>query len=325
MMITRPLVLVGIEHATDVERTLGVALDVARARSADVHVLELVPHRAAYVDHRGLNRFEPSHGPGTSIGARVASIVRSADAYGVRVRKVRLRGTPEHAIPAYAQLHQATLLVIERNYGSSRFWRNGRVADEVARRSPVPVLVLPKRQAREQGARRLRRILTPVDFSVASAVAVRTAVDLSRRHDARVTLLHALQQVPRHMVFSGSQAWRIVQQLPAQMEAVAERIRRRAVSLGANDVDTEVVTGDVERAIINIAKRSDADLIVMGVANRSWFDRLAFGSTLRRLLRRATVPVLIVPVVAGAHAWPDEPLTHVGRPTRVESPLGLAA
>jgi len=127
------------------------------------------------------------------------------------------------------------------------------------------------------------------------------------------------------MVFSGSQAWRIVQQLPAQMEAVAERIRRRAVSLGANDVDTEVVTGDVERAIINIAKRSDADLIVMGVANRSWFDRLAFGSTLRRLLRRATVPVLIVPVVAGAHAWPDEPLTHVGRPTRVESPLGLAA
>ena len=246
-------------------------------------------------------------------------MVRSAERYGVRVRRVSLRGTPEQAIPAYAQLHQATLLVIERNYGRSRFWRNGRTAGEVARRSPVPVLVLPNRRARERGLRELRRILTPVDFSVASAVALRTAVDLSRRHDARVTVLHALQDVPRHMVFSGSQAWRIVRQLPARMEAVAERLRRRAVLLGAHDVETEVVTGDADSAIVRIAKRSDADLIVMGMANRSWFDRVAFGSTLRRLLPRATVPVLIVPVVAGTHAWPDSGGADLRSPSRFRS------
>lgn len=44
----------------------------------------------------------------------------------------------------------------------------------------------------------------------------------------------------------------------------------------------------------------------MGIAHRSWLDRVVFGSTLRRVLRRATAPVLVVPVVAGSHRWANE-------------------
>ena len=310
-MFKRQLVLVAIDHATDVERTMDVALSTAKAREADVHVIQVVPHRAVHVDDRlGPWAFEPHDDRGVDIGARLASILRSADHDGVRVQSVTLRGEPEHVIPAYAQLHQATILVVERDYGSSRFWRNARVVDEVARQSPIPLLVLPKRQRREREEPGLRRILTPVDFSIASAVALRTAVDLSRRHGARVTLLHALKDVPQHMVFSGSEAWEVVRRLPAQVEAVAERLRRKAAFFGADDVDTEVATGVADGAILEIATRSDADLVVMGIAHRSWLDRMLFGSTLRRVLRRATVPVLVVPVVAGAHTWPDEPVVE---------------
>jgi nucleotide-binding universal stress UspA family protein len=209
------------------------------------------------------------------------------------------------------------MLVLERDYGTSRFWRNGRVVDEVARRSPIPLLVLPERQPRERNESRLRRIVTPVDFSIASAVAVRTAADLARRHGARVTVVHALKDVPQHMVLSGSEAWEVVWRLPAQMEAMAERLRRKVALFGAHDVDAEVATGVVDGAILQIAERSDADLVVIGVAHRSWLDRVVFGSTLRRVLRRATVPVLVVPVVAGAQTLPDEPVvvdvsSHVG-------------
>jgi nucleotide-binding universal stress UspA family protein len=115
-----------------------------------------------------------------------------------------------------------------------------------------------------------------------------------------------MKDVPRNMVFSGSEAWEVVRRLPAQKEAVAERLRRKAAFLGADAVDTEVATGVVDGAILEIARRSDANLIVMGIAHRSWLDRVLFGSTLRRVLRRATVPVLAIPVVAGAHAWPNE-------------------
>ena len=318
-MFKRQLVLVAIDHATDVERTMGAALSTAKARGADVHVIQVAPHRAVHLgDRSGLSTFEPDDDRGVNSRARLASVLRSTEDDGVHVQSVTLPGAPEQVIPAYAQLHRATMLVVERDYGSSRFWRNGRVVDGVARRSPMPLLVLPKRQRQERDRPALRRILAPVDFSIASAVALKTAVDLSRRHGARVTLLHALKDVPRHMVFSGSEAWTVVRRLPGQMAAVAERLRRKAVSFGAHDVDTEVATGLADGAILETATRSDADLIVMGIAHRSWLDRLLFGSTLRRVLRRTTVPVLVVPAVAGAHTWPDKPVVRVWTESAVD-------
>ena len=305
-MFNRQLVLVAIDHATDVERTMGVALRTAKAREADVHVVHVVPHAAVRVgDRLSPWTFESHDDAVATIGTRLAAILRSVDDDGLRVQRVTLQGTPEQVIPAYAQLHRAAMLVVERHYGSSRFWRSGRVVNQLARTSPVPLLVLPRVQRRERQQPALRRILALVDFSIASAVALRTAVDLSRRHGGRITLVHALKDVPHHMVFSGSEAWEVVRRLPARTEAVAERLRRTAAFFGARDVDTEVATGLTDGVILEIATRSQTDLIVLGVAHRSWLDRLLLGSTARRVLRRATVPVLVVPVVAGAHAWPD--------------------
>lgn len=327
-MINRRLVLVAIDHATDLKRTMDVAFRTARARGADIHVVRVVPRRAVLVhDHLGRRPFEAHDDHRVNIEARLASIVRAADQDGVRVVRVLLRGEPERVIPAYAQLHQATLLVVESDYGSSRFWRHGRVVNEVARQSPIPLLVLPTRQSGDGAQSELRRILAPVDFSIASGAAMRIAADLSRRHEARVTLLHAMTNVPQDMVFSGSEALEVVRRLPAQGEAVAERLRRRAAFFGAHDVEIEIVTGVVDRAILETATHRDADLVVIGVANRSWLDRLLFGSTLRRVLRRATMPVLVVPVVAGAHAWPDAPVAGqiIKSRERTNSAVGYVA
>ena len=302
----RPLVLAAVDHVTDVKRTMEVAVRTAKRRGADVHVIEVMPHKVVPVDDRtGRPWSAPLAEYGVGMGPRFASTAASAEHDGVRVRRVMLRGQPEHAIPAYAHLHEAAVLVVERDYGSSRLWRNGRVVDEIARRSPAPLLVLPQvTGGRDESSP--RRILAAVDFSMASAVALRTALDLSRRQGARVTAVHAMNDVPPHSVFSGSEAWEVMRQLPAQANAVAERLRRTAAFFGADDVDTEVTTGTAHRAILEIARRMETDLIVMGVARRSWFDRALFGSTLRRVLRRATTPVLVIPVVAGAHTWPNE-------------------
>ena len=304
-MVSRPVVLVAVDHATDIERVMEFALSTATARGADVHVIHVVPHRAALVHERtGHWRLERHNDRGVASGAPPASIPGSADHRDVHVRRVTLRGEPEHVIPAYARLYEASVLLVERHYGSSRFWRNGRVVGELARRSPMPLLVLPRRRLTEPP----RRILAPFDFSVASAVALRTAVRLARREGARVTLLHTLNDVSPHMVFGGREAWEAVRRLPALKDVVAERLRRKAAFFGARDVDTEVTTGAAADAILELDRRGDTDLIVMGVADRSWLERLLVGSTLGRVLLRANAPVLVVPVVAGAHPWPIEHL-----------------
>ena len=80
------------------------ALGTAKARGADVHVIQVVPHRAVYVD----DRTDPwlSERPvdrGLAIGPRFASMLRSVDHDDVRGRRVTLRGEPADVFPAYAQ------------------------------------------------------------------------------------------------------------------------------------------------------------------------------------------------------------------------------
>lgn len=301
-MSNRPLVLVPLDRATSVERTIRIACSAARARGADVHVIQVVPERARRGADNDAAAAAHDH---VAFEAALRLAAQPARGDGVWVQRVVLRGAPEHVIPAYALLHQTTLLVVERDYGSSPLWRNGRVVADLARRSAVPLLVLQAVTGPEPAARPFHRIVAPIDFSVASAVALRTAVDIARRHGARVTLLHALTDALPHMAFSAIEALDAIDQLPADIAETEERLRRKAAFFGAEDVDTEVATGDADAAILDVAARQDADLIVMGIPHRSWLDRLLRGSILQRVLREATVPVLVVPVVAGAHDWPS--------------------
>jgi nucleotide-binding universal stress UspA family protein len=236
--------------------------------------------------------------------ARLRALRPYAEREEVSFRIVTLRGKPENAIPAYAQLAGANLIVVGRNYATSRLWRSIAVTSRLSRLSPVPVIVVPRRMEKTASASP-KRVVAAVDFTVASAIALRTAVDLSRRHGASLTILHAMD-APPPMVFSGGEAWRLVQRLPAEQKTLAERLRRKAIAFGSSNAEPVVVTGDADRGIVETATVTDADLIVMGVSPRTWIDEAVSGSTLRGVLRRAKAPVLVLPVIAGAHEWIDE-------------------
>jgi nucleotide-binding universal stress UspA family protein len=53
---------------------------------------------------------------------------------------------------------------------------------------------------------------------------------------------------------------------------------------------------DLPDAIVRRAAQTGADLVVMGTHGRTGMDRLLQGSVAEQLLRRATVPVLLVRV-----------------------------
>jgi nucleotide-binding universal stress UspA family protein len=105
------------------------------------------------------------------------------------------------------------------------------------------------------------------------------------------------------MAFSGGEVSRAIDGIRAQAAAVAAHLQREIPAAAAGKVDIRVTTGDPARVILHFASELHADLIVIGVPPRGRVDETLFGSTLRRLVRRATSPVLVLPVVAGAHEW----------------------
>ena len=295
-MFNRSLIVVPVDGSPATEGTVRYAVSIAKRRGADVHVIQVVDRRSGT-----LWRAPESE---RRLRARLRALRPAAEQEGVSVRIVTLRGSHGSVIPAYAELNAASLVVVGRHYGSSRVWRNSSVVSRLSRSSPVPVLVVPV--LGDAAAHSVNRVLAAVNFTVSSAIGLRTAAEWSQRHGARLTMLHAMGKPLDQTALSGGEAWRLLQRLPAEVEALSKRLKRKAMALGSADAEPVVVTGDAFRGIVATAKDTYADLIVMGVAPRSRFDEALFGSTLRAVLSWATVPVLVVPVIGGAHEWIDE-------------------
>ena len=238
--------------------------------------------------------------------SRLEHSIDAAERGGIHVRTIAYRGEATRIVTSYVQLVKATLLVIGQHYGTPRWRRNTRIVSTLSRAAPAPVLVLPPHRRSEQNkSLSIGHIISAVDFTVASAVAVGTVLELIRQTGARLTLVHALKNAPHHMVCSG-EALRVARNLKGQAAQVAEHLRRKIPADANIRVDARVTTGDPHRGILDVASEVKADLIVMGVPPRGRFDEVLFGSTLRSVLRRAKIPVLVLTVLAGAYKWLEE-------------------
>ncbi|NJO69935.1 MAG: universal stress protein [Bacteroidetes bacterium] len=56
-----------------------------------------------------------------------------------------------------------------------------------------------------------------------------------------------------------------------------------------------VIEGDTPQSIIDAAIAVDAGMVVLGSHNRRGLDRMLMGSTAEDVLRKITIPLLVVP------------------------------
>ena len=307
--------------------TVSAALALAKECRTHVHLLEVVRPRGPSLLDESAGRRSPDQVTSDRDWSRVEDLIDAATRRGTDVRVVAYRGDATTVIPAYVQLTKARLLVVGQHYGTSRWRRNASIVNTLSRSAPSPVLILPPQLGSQKGkSLAFGHVVSAVDFTVASAVAVRTALDLIRRNGARLTLVHALKNGPNRMVLSGGEALRAARDLPVQAAQVEVRLRRKIPAEARIRVDVRVTAGDPHRRILDIASEVNADLIIMGVPPRSRFDEVMSGSTLRSVLRRAKIPVLVLPVPAGAHRLEETDRVEVAvrarTPTRVRRRLG---
>ena len=297
-----PLFVVPVDFAPEMEATVAAAFSVAQHCGADVHVLAVRPQRRP-------SRLgdDPDIRLGNEVTrdwSRLEPSLRTAESGGLHVRTIAYRGNPVETIAAYAQLKKARLLVVGKHYGSRRWPRTTSFVSTLTRSAPGPVLVLPsERKSVARVAVSFHHVVSAIDFTVASAVALRAVLDLIQHSGARLTVVHASNDAQR-MAFSGAEAGRAARILRDRAAQAAARLRAKIPA--DVRVDARVTTSDPHRAILDVASEVDADLIVMGVPARSRLDEVLFGSTLRRVLRGTKIPVLVLPVPAGAYPWLEE-------------------
>jgi nucleotide-binding universal stress UspA family protein len=143
-----------------------------------------------------------------------------------------------------------------------------------------------------------QRILVPTDFSDSSIHALRLALDLARKFGGHITLLNVgvptLDSLPgiEPGAAAGPLFTQIAERMGVEMQHALEKLAKEEVP--------DVVRHDVRRrdgyppeVISEEAKDGGYDVIVMGTHGHTGIKRVLLGSVTDRVLRLATVPVLV--------------------------------
>jgi nucleotide-binding universal stress UspA family protein len=188
----------------------------------------------------------------------------------------------------------------------ARAWL-GSVADELVRRLPVPVLTIRPNDAKVDLVKEagLRRICIALDGSEHSERIVGPTLELGCLLGAEYALVQVikpavLDQHDAAATNQGLDPW-LMQQLQeghegeqarakAYLGRVAESLRARSLK-----VETRVLSHDQPAvAILEEAKARRADLLALATHGRSGLPRLFLGSAADKVVRGASIPVLLV-------------------------------
>lgn len=143
------------------------------------------------------------------------------------------------------------------------------------------------------------RILLATDLSARCDRALERALSLATGWQARLTILHVFEGHWDPAVRSAGHLLPSWQRPPDTAALAKERIRRALLSEIGQALESAAVLvqeGEPAEIIGRVADAESADLIVTGIAREEPFARepVIMGRTVERLLRRSSVPVLVV-------------------------------
>lgn len=142
---------------------------------------------------------------------------------------------------------------------------------------------------------RPRLILVPTDFSEPAANALKFASRLAERFGAKVRLMYADYFVPPVDFSAGAAVEYALTSDEAAEEAKKQLIRLAEDILPKSvDFDTRVVIDSPIPAIVDEARNSGADVVVMGTHGRTGFRRLIVGSVTESVMRIINTPLIAI-------------------------------
>ena len=154
---------------------------------------------------------------------------------------------------------------------------------------------------------KIRNILYATDLSENSAYAFRYAVNSAQKHDAKIHILHVLEEIKTNILAAYYELEKLQEMREKGKEEVKDRIQKRLETFCQRELmkdpecrdlvaSTEVVEGDPAAEILRKADELGVDLVIMGTHGKGLLEHAFLGSVAEKVLHRIKVPVLTIPI-----------------------------
>jgi len=259
-------ILAAVDGTPASESILPYLETLLRCQDADVTFVRVVPHGSPNEIHKA--------------NVYLLQLSAGLERKGAVVDSQVLAGGPAAQIVGYAASGKYDLILMcTRKSGLKRIVL-GSVAEEVLRKSPVPVLAVHP-LAQKGGKVEIRRILVPLDGSHRSASILPVVAMLAKATGAK-------------LVFTTVVEPRAKEEYP--VEVVAKNLFKEQKELHREGLQTELCIrfGDPAAEILSLGEAMKVDLIALSTHGRTGLERVRYGSVAESILRKGTPPLLVL-------------------------------
>jgi nucleotide-binding universal stress UspA family protein len=151
----------------------------------------------------------------------------------------------------------------------------------------------------------IKNILYATDLSKNSSYAFLYAIDMAKKHNARIVILHAIEPIPAYVEayaamtdeFKKKQHEEIIESMKKHLQGFCKKAEAQ---IGPPCVEliskTLVPVGHAPEEILNAADRERCDVIVIGTHGKGFLAHTFLGSVSNAVLHRTRKPVFTIPL-----------------------------
>ena len=145
----------------------------------------------------------------------------------------------------------------------------------------------------------MKTIVVAIDFSQGTERILKAASKLAGALQEHVYLMHVVDDTPLYTMYG-----MYPEEIPAMAEyrelasqrakSKMEEAKTRLEAMGVTVV-SEILDGQPQDTILEFATKVDTDMVIVGTQGHSAIGSVLMGSVASGLVRKARVPVLVVP------------------------------
>ncbi len=159
----------------------------------------------------------------------------------------------------------------------------------------------------------IKKVLYATDLSANSAYAFRYAINSAKKHDAKIIILHVLEELPANIkalvasyIDYNEQEKYAEKNATEMMNRIKKRLKIFCDKELKDDPESldmiesiDVCHGYPADVILRKVKELECDVIIMGTHGKGIIKNTYLGSMTKKVLRRVRKPVFIIPLPKG--------------------------
>jgi nucleotide-binding universal stress UspA family protein len=221
---------------------------------------------------------------------RMNEFARTITEDGIPTRTIKENGDPATLILKFSKQEKATMIAMaSTGKGRAKELLIGSVSLEVIRKSNIPVLLGKFPELKKEGSLRVCGMLDSalIAFELTHGTKQLTEItqEIGNAGMKKATIFHVIHS-SHHDVGDDKKFLQVKEDLNRIMGEI---------KTPACELDTHIHFGTPSYNIMEAAREISAGVIVMGVHNKSFFDRIALGTTVDDLIRTSPTTLLLIP------------------------------